>query len=73
MRYVQVQFNPWDRQSYTYVFDGDVKEGDRAEVETQRGVCEVEVVGVKDERPAGIPTHIELKPLLHVLPRAGAA
>lgn len=51
MRYVQIQFNPWDRQAYTYTYEGDapLAPGDRVEVETARGVSEVEVVGYGSE------------------------
>jgi primosomal protein N' len=74
MRYVQVLFNPWDQRSYTYaVPEGvEVKEGDKVEVDTQRGIREVEVVSVLDQRPSNTPAHVEIKPFMHVLPRAEA-
>lgn len=70
MRFVQIKFNPWDRKTYTYTYDGDapLEPGDKVEVNSAKeGVVEVEVDGVSDVRPAAIPAHIELKPLLRVL------
>lgn len=59
-QYVRVQFNPWDRRSYTYKNDGpELEVEDRAVVETARGETEVTVVGICDEAPG-----FECKPIL---------
>lgn len=55
MIFVQVQFNPWDRRSYTYHYDGDapLAAGSRVEVDTPKeGLKTVEVCGVHNETPA---------------------
>ena len=72
MRYLSVMFNPWDRKTWAYTYDGadPVEPGDRAEVETKNGLVSVTVEAVSDERPASAPAHIELKPIVRVLPRA---
>lgn len=75
MVYVQIQFNPWDQRSYTYTYEGEAQlvPGDRVEVETQRGLSDVEVVGVCVTRPTSVPDHVELKPISRVLLCGGAA
>lgn len=51
-QYVAVQFNPWDRRSYTYHNDGEpVAIGDKVLVTTPRGQSVVEVVGLPDLVP----------------------
>jgi hypothetical protein len=65
-------FNPWDRRTYTYTYDGDepIVEGEtRAEVETKNGLVPVTIETVRNERPGGIPAHVELKPIVRLLPR----
>lgn len=71
MRYLACKFNPWDRQSYTYTYDGDahVAPGVEVEVETGRGPALVTVESVHDERPASVPAHVELKAVKRVLSR----
>lgn len=75
MVYVQIVFQPHDARSYAYTYDGDapLAPGDRVEVETKRGPCDVEVVGVCATRPTGVPAHVELKPISRVLLCGGAA
>lgn len=69
MVYVQITFNPWDQRSYTYTYDGEAQlaPGDRVEVETARGVSEVEVVGVCVTRPSSVPAHVECKPIKRII------
>lgn len=58
-QYVAVQFNPWDRRSYTYHNDGDpVAIGDKVLVTTPRGQSTVEVVSLPEQVPS-----FETKPI----------
>lgn len=51
-QFVAVQFNPWDRRSYTYHNDGEpVAIGDRVVVSTDRGPSAVTVVSLPTEAP----------------------
>ena len=59
-QYVAVEFNPWDRRSYTYHNDGPALSiGDKVKVETKDGEKTVTVVGLPESAPA-FPT----KPIL---------
>lgn len=52
MQYVAVQFNPWDRRTYTYHNEGEpFIPGEEGFVETARGVTPVTVVSTSDEKP----------------------
>lgn len=52
-QYVQVQFNPWDRRSYTYHNDGPpVAVGNTVMVETAKGKVPVTVTGLTAVKPA---------------------
>jgi len=65
-QYVKIQFNPWDRQSYTYHNNGDpAGVGDRVQVTTMRGKVEVEVVGLTDDKPP-----FDTKPINKIVKRA---
>jgi len=53
--YVTVQFNAWDRQSWTYHYDGErvLREGDFVRVETPKhGMKDVTVVTVGVPKPS---------------------
>ena len=68
-QYVAVQFNPWDRRSYTYHHDGEpVAIGDMVIVETARGLSTVTVVGLPD----GVPS-FETKPIAGKAPAEAAS
>lgn len=65
-QYVAVQFNPWDRRSYTYHNDGEsAKIGDKVRVTTPRGRQTVEVVGLPDKKPP-----FDTKPIDKIVKRA---
>lgn len=52
-QFVAVQFNPWDRRSYTYHNDGEACAiGDLVKVMTNRGEATVTVVGLPGEQPS---------------------
>jgi hypothetical protein len=63
-QYVSVQFNPWDRRSYTYHNDGpDLAIGDLVEVGTIKGKQTVRVVSIIPSKP-----ELSTKPIIRVLP-----
>ncbi|MGL5094413.1 MAG: hypothetical protein ACRDD1_02420, partial [Planctomycetia bacterium] len=47
-QFVRVRFNPWDRKSYTYHWDGaePLRDGELVQVETARGLELVRVIEV---------------------------
>ena len=52
-QFVAVEFNPWDRRSYTYHNEGPpVAIGDKVRVATKDGEKTVTVVGLPDTAPA---------------------
>ena len=58
-QFVAVQFNPWDRRSYTYHHDGEpLSVGDKVLVTTPRGQSTVTVVTLVDQAPS-----FETKPI----------
>lgn len=68
-QYVAVEFNPWDRRSYTYHNDGaPVSVGDKVRVETRDGSKTVTVVSLPEAAPA-----FETKPILGPAAAAFAA
>lgn len=63
-QFVAVQFNPWDRRTYTYHFDGEpLLSGEKVIVETKRGEAVVTVVAISDQQP-----NFETKPILRKAP-----
>lgn len=58
-QYVQVQFHPADKRTYTYHNDGQpVAKGDLVIVATPRGERKVEVTGLRATRPRFETKHI---------------
>jgi hypothetical protein len=52
MQFVSVQFQAWDRRSYTYHWEGEpLAIGDKVVVETKAGQVEVEVVTIRLDTP----------------------
>lgn len=52
-QYVAVQFNPWDRRTYTYHYDGEaLQPDDKVDVITGQGVTSVTVVSITDQLPS---------------------
>ncbi|MBA2684746.1 MAG: hypothetical protein H0U66_09670 [Gemmatimonadaceae bacterium] len=52
-QFVAVQFNPWDRRTYTYHNDGEpVVVDDQVVVSTDRGPATVTVTSVTDRAPS---------------------
>lgn len=70
--FVAVRFNPWDRKTFTYHFDGETppKPGDAVRVDARGEEKVVEVVSVSPHAP-----RFETKPILGawVPPHAAAA
>jgi hypothetical protein len=51
-QFVVVKFNPWDRRTYTYHWDGEpLQVGDECKVQTNNGLGKVTVERLTDRAP----------------------